>query len=75
MSKDFNYQVVYNLKLRKNKTQRKRVISKVLKLHENNQYGNGMTQPLPAGCIRDDSDISWATFHFLMEAVGFKDTV
>ena len=75
MSKDFNYKVVYNLKLGKNKTQKKRVISKILKLDENNQYGNGMTKPLPTGCIKDDSDISWATFNFLMETVDFKDTI
>ena len=75
MSKDFNYKVVYNLKLGKNKTQKKRVISKILKLDENNQYGNGMRKPLPTGCIKDDSDISWATFNFSMETVDFKDTI
>ena len=75
MSKDFNYKVVYNLKLGKNKTQKKRVISKILKLDENNQYGNGMTKPLPTGCIKDDSDISWVSFNFLMETVDFKDTI
>ena len=75
MTKDFNYKVVYNLKLGKNKTQKKRVISKILKLDENNQYGNGITKPLPTGCIKDDSDISWATFNFLMETVDFKDTI
>ena len=75
MSKDFNYKVVYNFKLGKNKTQKKRVISKILKLDENNQYGNGMTKPLPTGCIKDDSDISWVTFNFLMETVDFKDTI
>ena len=75
MSKDFNYKVVYNLKLGKNKAQKKRLISKILKLDENNQYGNGMTKPLPTGCIKDDSDISWATFSFLIETVDFKDTI
>ena len=75
MSIDFDYKVVYNLKLGKNKTQKKRVISKILKLDENNQYGNGMTKPLPTGCIKDDSDISWVTFNFLMETVDFKDTI
>ena len=75
MTKDFNYKVVYNLKLGKNKTQKKRVISKILKLDENNQYGNGMTKPLPTGCIKDDSDISWETFYFLMKTVNFKDTI
>ena len=75
MSKDFDYKVVYNLKLGKNKTQKKIVISKILKLDENNQHGNGMTKPLPNGCIKDDSDISWVTFNFLMETVDFKDTI
>ena len=64
VSKGFNYKVVDNFKLGKNKTQKKRVISKILKLDENNQYGNGMTKPLATGCIKDDSDISCATFNF-----------
>ena len=64
MSKDFDYKVIYNLKLGKNKTQKKRVISKILKLDENNQHGNGMKKPLPTDCIKDDSDISWVTFNF-----------
>ena len=75
MNKDFDYKVVYNLKLGKSKTQKKRVISKILKLDENHQSGDGMTKPLPIGCIKDDSDISWASFNFLMETVDFKDTI
>ena len=51
------------------------MISKILKLDENNQYGNGMRKPLPTGCIKDDSHISWATFNFSMETVDFKDTI
>ena len=43
--------------------------------NENNQYGNGTTKPWPTGCIKDDSDISWATFNFLIETVDFKDTI
>ena len=49
------------------------MISKILKLDENDQYGNGIIKPLPTGCIKDDSDVSWATFNFLMETVDFKD--
>ena len=75
MSKDFDYKVAYNLKISKNKRQKKRIISKILKLDENNQYGNGVTKPLPTGCIKDDSDISWVTFNFLLETVDFKDTI
>ena len=81
MSKDFDYEVVYNLKIDKNKTQKRRIVSKILKLDENNQYGNGMTKPLPTGYItkplstKDDSDISWVAFNFLLETVDFKDTI
>ena len=48
MNKNLNYKVVYNLKIDKEKV-KKRVITKILKLDENNQYGNGMTKPLPTG--------------------------
>ena len=68
MNKDFNYKVVYNLKMNNEKI-KKRVITKILKLDENNQYGNGMTKPLPTGCIKDNDDISWKTFNFLLEKV------
>ena len=74
MNKDFNYKVVYNLKMNNEKI-KKRVITKILKLDENNQYGNGMTKPLPTGCIKDNDDISWKTFNFLLEKVSFEDTI
>ena len=48
MNKNLNYKVVYNLKIDKEKV-KKRVITKILKLDENNQYDNGMTKPLPTG--------------------------
>ena len=57
------------------KLKKKRVVSKIFKLDENNQYGNGMTKPLPTGCIKDNSDISWETFNFLLEKVDFEDTI
>ena len=40
------------------KKKKKRIITKILKLDENNQYGMAMTEPLPTGCIKDDKDIS-----------------
>ena len=30
----------------------KRIITKILKIEENNQYGNAMTKPLPTGSIK-----------------------
>ena len=46
-----------------------------MKLDENNHYGNGMTKPLPTGCIKDSNDICWETFNCLLESVSFEDTV
>ena len=74
MNKDFNYKVFYNLKINNEKT-KKRVITKILKLDENNQYGHGMTKPLPTGCIKDNDDISWETFNILLESVNFDDKI
>ena len=34
-----------------------------------------MTKPLPTGCIKDDNDISWETFNFLLESVSFEDKI
>ena len=72
LNKNGNYKVVYNLTLDSKKAEKKRVITKILKLHENNQYGHGMTKPLPTVCIKDDSDISWERFNLLLEKVNFE---
>ena len=74
MNKDFNHKVVYNLEMNNEKI-KKRVITKILKLDENNQYDNGMTKPLPTGSIKYNDDISWETFNLLLEKVSFADTI
>ena len=74
MNKDFNYKIVYNLKMNYKKV-KKIVVTEILKLDENNEYGNGMTKPLPTGCIKDNDYISWKTFNFLLESVSFQDTI
>ena len=63
-----------NLKLDNEKV-KKTIITKILKLDENNQYGNAMTKPLLTGCIKDDKAISWKTFNFLLELVSFEDKI
>ena len=68
-----NYKVVYNIK--DEESDKKRVITKILKLHENNQYGHGMTKPLPKGCIKDDLDLSWCAFNSLIESVNLNDLI
>ena len=64
--KVYNYKVCYNLRLNNVEMQPKRIIAKILKLDENNQYGFGMTKPLPTGCIEIDSDISFQRLNDLI---------
>ena len=57
---DFNFKIGFDLKMTKNSIrEKKRVITKILKLDENNQYGHGMIKSLPTGCIKDISDLSF----------------
>ena len=69
-SRDLNFKCIYNIN-----DEKKRVISKILKLDENNQYGHAMTKPLPTGCIKNDPDISWNTFNLLLESVNQNDEI
>ena len=54
---------------------KKRVITKILKLDNNNQYGYSMTKLLPTGFIKENSDISWRTFNLLLEKVNLDDQI
>ena len=72
-NRNLNYKVAYNIN--DENSDKKRVISKILKLDENNQYGHAMTKPLPTGCIKDDPDLSWQTFNLLVESVDLNDPI
>ena len=72
--KTLNYKVVNNLTLN-GKKEKQTIITKILKLDENNQYGMAITKSLPTGCIKNDKDISWQTFNFLLESVSFEDKI
>ena len=54
---------------------RKRVITKIVKFDENNQYGYAMTRPMPTGCIKQNALPSWVTFNLLIEKVSFEDLI
>ena len=69
-SRDKDFKCIYKIN-----DEIKRVISKILKLDENNQYGHAMTKPLPTGCIKNDSDLSWKTFNLLLESVSLEDKI
>ena len=45
--------LIYKIKnLQENIFEYKRVVTKILKMNENNQYGTAMTKPLPIGSIK-----------------------
>ena len=69
-SKDLNFKCIYNIN-----DEKKRVISKILKLDENNQYGHAITKPLPTGCIKNDPDLSWNIFNLLLESVNLNEQI
>ena len=54
---------------------KKGVITKILKLDENNQYGFAMTKPMPTGCIKEHPSPSWLKFKMLLEAVSLEDPI
>ena len=73
---DFNFKIAFDLKMTKtSRKEQKRVITKILKLDENNQYEHGITKSLPTGCIKDNSDLSFSTLNILLESVDLDDEI
>ena len=67
---------VYSLKLDdENSFQKKRVITKIIKFDENNQYGFAMTRPMPTGCIKQNNSPSWLEFNLLLEKFSLEDPI
>ena len=60
-----NYKIGFTIKL-DNDEKDYRVISKVIKFDENNQYGFAMTKPMPVGAIKEKK----AEFNILFEKVS-----
>ena len=73
--KNQNYKVGYKLKLDgEEKYNDYRVISKLVKFDENNQYGFSMTNPMAIGSIKEKYP-SWVEFNLLMEKVSLDDPI
>ena len=73
--KNQNYKVGYKLKLDgEDKYNDYRVITKIIKFDENNQYGFAMTKPMPVGSVKEKTP-SWLTFSLLLEKVSLDDPI
>ena len=76
MNKDRNYKACFRLKLDSDKNYiTKRVISKILKLDEKNQYDYAMTRPLSTVCVKKEPEPTWRTFNILLEKVDLDNPV
>ena len=53
----------------------RRVITKVLKLVKNNQYGYAMTKPMPIGFIKEYPSPSWLELNLLLKTVNLDDKI
>ena len=74
--KRHDLKIVYKVKFGdQKKHEKKRVVTKILKLDENNQYGYLMTKPLPTGCIKENKNFSWVDFNILIESVDLMDKI
>ena len=68
--------VMYKIKLdNENFYHERRIITKILKLNESNQYGFAMTKSMPIGCIKEHSAPSWLKFNLLLETVSLDDKI
>ena len=73
--KNQNYKVAYKIKLDNDPIDyERRVISKILKFDENNQYGFAMTKPMPVGCIKE-KQADYLEFNLLFEKVNLDDPI
>ena len=66
--------IVYSLRFDgETKPQKRHLISTILKLDENNQYGFAMTRSMPTGCIKEYPCPSFREFNLLLYGVTLHD--
>ena len=65
--------VGFTIKLDNDETSKEyRVISKIIKFDENNQYGFAMTKPMLVGAIKE-KEASWSNYNILFEKLSLND--
>ena len=69
--------IVYSLKLSDDEKHKNyRPLSKIFKIHENNQYGQAMTKPLLTGCIKKEKTVlDWHKFDLIIKRVAPEDLI
>lgn len=69
--------IVYSLKLSDDEKHKNyRLLSKILNMHENNQYGQVMTKLLPTGCIKKEKTVfDWHKFNLTIKKIAPEDLI
>ena len=75
--KSKNQKLVYRIKTKNNRIKNKRIVAKIIKMNENNQYGNAMTKPLPTGCIKKKKNYTpnYRELQLLLEVISHTDKI
>ena len=75
--KNNNQKLVYKIKDKESGLiENKRIAAKILKMDENNQYGNAMTKLLPIGCIKKSKIIpTHRELQLILESLSHDDKI
>ena len=65
-----NFKIIYKIG-----NEDKKVVSKILKMAENNQYGNALTKPLPTGSIKRKKIPTMREFDLIIWGISDKDRI
>ena len=72
---DKNNKVLFDLYI-DSKKQTRRISSKILKMDENSQYWQTMTNPLPYGCIKKQKHVASITeFNKIIDEISHEDNI
>ena len=75
LSNKENEKAIFDLEIN-GKKQIKRVYTKILKMGENNQYGQAMARSLPYDCVKKQKDIpSFLEFNAILDRISHEDTI
>ena len=70
-----NEKALFDLEIDRKK-QTKRISTKILKMDENNQYGQAMTKALPYGCIKkQEHPLSLLEFNKILDKISHDDKI
>ena len=68
--------LIYKIKTTAGGYENKKISTKILKMDENNQYGNAMTKDLPYGCIKKMKKIpSLREFNMILSNISHTDKI